>query len=315
MSNFKKTIFFTNDVETTSLVNHCLSDETGEKVLTEGLPALIEIYHKYNVKSTFFITGYIAQKFPEIVKLIYNNGHEVACHGFSHKSDEAFDVLSYKQQVAHLIQAKSILEDISGEEVISFRAPALRVNEFTPKALIETGFKIDSSIASQRGDMFLSFGALKKLKWITAPRTSYFTKEDDLSKRGNSPLLEVPIPSYIIPYIGTFMRMYPELTKLIRYFAKTEAKYFGKCPVFLIHPNELITEVKDETKFKRRAKNIVSYYLGDKLRYKLKLKNLGSPAISLFEDQVSYFARRNFNMITLRDHYLNITGGKNETNG
>ncbi len=315
MLNSKKTIFFTNDVETTSLVNHCLSDEAGEKVLTEGLPALIEIYYKYNVKSTFFITGYIAQKFPEIVKLIHNNGHEVACHGYSHKSDQAFDVLSYDQQVAHLSKAKSILEDISGGEVISFRAPALRVNEFTPKALIETGFKIDSSIASQRGDMFLSFGSLKKLRWITAPRKSYFTKEDDLSKRGNSPLLEIPIPSYIIPYIGTFMRISPQLTSIIRFIAKSEAILFDKMPVFLIHPNEIITEIKDESKFTRRANNIVSYYLGDKLRHKLKLKNLGSPAIALFEDQVSYFSQRNFRMITLKEHYMNVIGGKNETNG
>ncbi len=52
------------------LLNHCLSDKTGEKVLKEGMPLLLELYSKYQIKATFFFTGYIAQKFPEIVKMI-----------------------------------------------------------------------------------------------------------------------------------------------------------------------------------------------------------------------------------------------------
>lgn len=308
-------MFFTNDVETTSLVNHCLDDSTGEKVFSDGIPALLDIYEKYSVKSTFFITGYIAQKFPEIVRLINNNGHEVACHGYSHKSDEAFDVLNYEQQVSHLRKAKDILEDLSGAEVISFRAPALRVNQETPRALIETGFKIDSSIAPQRGDMFLSFGSIKKLKWVFAPRNSYFTKDDDLSRRGNSSLLEIPIPSYIIPYIGTFMRISPLLTKMIRAISYSETKMTNVKPMFLVHPNELITEELDKNKFVRRTNNPIKYYIGDKLRHKLKLKNLGLPAVSLFEEQVKYFADKNFKMITLKEHYMNVIGEKNETDG
>lgn len=299
-------MFFTNDVETTSLVNHCLSDETGLKVLKEGIPALLDVYKKYGVKSTFFITGYIAHKFPEIVRLIDNNGHEVACHGYSHKSEEAFDVLTYDQQVVHLRKAKEILEDISGTEVISFRAPALRVNQDTPRALIETGFKIDSSIASQRGDMLLSFGSMKKLKWLVAPRDCYFTKENDLSKKGDSPIFEVPIISYIIPYIGTFMRISPVLTKMVRAMAYNEAKLFNNKPVFLIHPNELITEELDKTKFVRRTKNPIKYFLGDKLRHKIKLKNLGKPAIGVFEEQVSFFHKKNFEMITLKEYYNRV---------
>ena len=166
-SNDKKSklVFFTNDVETTSLKNHCLSDRTGEKVLKEGMPILLEIYNKCNISSTFFFTGHIAEKFPEIVKMVLLEGHEIGCHGYTHFANSAFDVLNLDEQVQHLKKAKTILENISGQEVISFRAPALRVNEFTVKALELTGFKIDSSVAPQRGDMFFSFGSLKKLNW------------------------------------------------------------------------------------------------------------------------------------------------------
>ena len=143
----------TNDVETTSILNHRLSDKTGEFVLKEGMPRLLELYGKYNIKATFFFTGYIAKLYPEVVKMVQPFGHEIGSHGLSHKVENAFYVLSLREQIEHLKQSKAILEDISGEEVISFRAPAARVNNNIVIALEEAGFKIDSSISSQRLDM------------------------------------------------------------------------------------------------------------------------------------------------------------------
>ena len=302
----EKFFFFTNDVETTSIRNHCLCDKTGEQVLKDGMPILLDLYNKYNVKSTFFFTGYIAEKFPEIVKMISPYGHEVGCHGYTHFADSAFDVLNLDEQIRHLKKAKTILEDISGQEVISFRAPALRVNEFTVKVLELTGFKIDSSVAPQRGDMFFSFGSLKKLNWITAPRKCYNTDKNNLCRKGTSRIFEIPINSYIFPYIGTFMRISPAITRILRSFANLETKLSDHIPVFVIHPNEFIEEELDVTKFTKRTKNIISYLLADKLRYKLKLRNLGFNAISLFEDQIKYFSNRNYNFITLKEFYNNM---------
>jgi peptidoglycan-N-acetylglucosamine deacetylase len=192
----KKYCLITNDVETTSLWNHRLSDKTGETVWKEGMPLLLDIYNKYDVKATFYFNGDIVRLYPEVVNMIIPYGHEVASHGWVHESDQAFDVLHYEAQVKHLKQSKEQLEDISQQRVISFRAPALRVNEYTPQALADTGFLTDSSVASQRIDMFLSFGAGKKLKWLTAPRTSYFTSPNDLSRPGNSPIFEIPVNSF-----------------------------------------------------------------------------------------------------------------------
>ena len=160
-----KYCLLTNDVETTSIVNNKLSDKTGERVLKEGMPVLLALYAKYNVKSTFFFTGYIAKKFPDVVRMITPYGHEVACHGLTHEVDCAFDLLQLHEQISHLKEAKNILEYISGTEVVSFRAPALRVNEYTVEALENTGFMIDSSVSSQRFDMFFSYGSLKKLNF------------------------------------------------------------------------------------------------------------------------------------------------------
>ena len=95
-------------------------------------------------------------------------GHEVGSHGMSHKKKDGFDLMNIKKQILHLKESKNILEDISGQQVISFRAPALRVSKNTVLALEEAEYKFDSSVASQRFDMFMSFGGMKKLNWITA---------------------------------------------------------------------------------------------------------------------------------------------------
>jgi len=298
-----KYCFFTNDVETTSLWNHKLSDKTGEVVLKEGMPRLLELYEKYQIKSTFYFTGYIAKKFPDIVKMILPFGHEVACHGLTHNSEKAFDILSYNDQVIHLRTSKEILENICNYKIISFRAPALRVNENTPKALEKAGFLTDSSISPQRMDMFLSFGSLKKLNWLTAPRHPYFTKPNDLSKKGNGSILEIPVSALLLPYNGTMMRLSPMLTKITRSFLNIETNFTSHPISFLIHPNELIDEEIEIEKIERRSKNYVSYLLGDKLRYKLKLKNLGEKAVPLLEDQLKYLKSKNFSFLTVKEYY------------
>lgn len=295
--------FISNDVETTSLWNHTLSDITGRKVWKEGMPVLLDLYQKYSIKSTFFFTGHIARLYPDIVRMILPYGHEVGCHGLVHHPDKAFDVLSLEEQVDHLQESKKILEDISGKEVISFRAPAIRVNGNTPKALSETGFKIDSSIASQRLDFIFSFGAKHKLNWLFSPRKPYYASFKNLARKGDSEIMEFPVNSFLLPYVGTFMRISPGFTGLIRCILNGENK-LRKTPVsFIIHPNELIDEEITEKKIQRRSQNYITYLLADKIRYKLKLRNLGNKAIPLLEKQLIYFSKRKYTSITFRDYY------------
>lgn len=303
MNNTTKHCLITNDVETTSILNHRLDDKTGELVLKQGMPRLLELYQEYNVKATFFFTGHIAKLYPEIVKMVIPYGHEVGSHGLSHKVEDAFDVLPFDKQIEHLKKSKAILEDICGEEVISFRAPAARVNQNTVRALIETGFKIDSSVASQRIDMFMSFGALKKLNWLTAPRLPYFTNSGNIFKKGDSKLLEIPISAMCFPYIGTFMRIAPGLNRLTRSLLHIETKLNNRPFVFLTHPNEFIDEERDAGEIGRRTSNYFSYLLGDVLRHKLKVKNLGHIAIPIFERELKFFQDKKYKFSTCKKYF------------
>lgn len=293
----------TNDVETTSILNHKLRDKTGEYVLNQGMPRLLDLYDKYGVKATFFYTGHIAKLYPDVVRKAYERGHEVGSHGLTHEVDKAFDVLSPKEQLSHLIQSKQILEDIIGDEVISFRAPAARVDKGFPEILHEAGFKVDSSVSSQRLDMMFSFGALKKLHWLTAPRKAYFAQADNIFKKGDSDILEAPISAYGFPYIGTFMRIAPAVNRMTRNVLYWETLCNGRQFVFLTHPNEFIDEDQETTEIERRGSNYISYLLGDVIRHKLKVKNLGEKALPIYERELAFFKDKGFEFVTCKELY------------
>jgi peptidoglycan/xylan/chitin deacetylase (PgdA/CDA1 family) len=301
MGELKGIACMTNDVETTSIVNGGLRDDTGLIVWKEGLPMLLDLYDKYGVKATFFYIANFAKQHPDIIKIVQKRGHEIACHGLTHQHDKAFDVMPFDEQLDHLRTAKKIIEDIAGEEVISFRAPALRVNFDTPKALIEAGFKYDSSVAPQRMDMFMSLGSKNKLQWFSAPRTPYVTSAGNLARKGKSPIIEVPVSSFVVPYIGTFMRISPTINAMTRRLLYLETKNTNKTINFLIHPNEVITEENLNLKTQRRASSYIGYLLSDVLRRRLKQKNLGIDALNLFEKEIKYWSAKGYDFKRIKD--------------
>lgn len=300
----EKFCLITNDVETTSILNHRLDDGVADYLLKEGMPRLLDLYEKHGVKATFFFTGHIASICPQLVKMAFEKGHEVGSHGLTHEVSLAIDTLSFEEQVRHLKESKKILEDIIGQEVVSFRSPAARVNKTFPLAMKEAGFLIDSSVSSQRMDMFMSFGVKNKMNWLVAPRHAYFVNQNNIFQKGDSEILEVPISAMVFPYIGTFMRIAPAFNRLTRNVLYLESKCNGRQFVFLTHPNEFIDEVPDgDGKIARRSKNFIGYLLGDVLRHKLKVKNLGEEALPIFERELSFFEDKSFEFVTCKDLY------------
>jgi len=298
----KRYFLATNDVELTSIQYNKQRIKSGEYVLNVGLPRLLELYERLNVKSTFFVTGDIAEAYPAIPRLIVDYGHELGSHSFSHEDCYALDQLSLSQQMEQLTKSKMRLEDISGKAVVSFRAPALRVNEFTAVALHKSGYQIDSSISPQRADMFFSFGALKKINRLWAARYPGFVQKNNLAKRGDFPIFEIPIAAIAIPYIGTTMRIMPDFIKLIRTVLAKESALVGNPVTFLIHPNECVVENDDDSRA-RRSDNIFMYLVAEQLRGKLKTKNLGISATRLFEEHLMYFMNRGFTFTTCNDYF------------
>ena len=107
---------------------------------------LLEMLACRDVRSTFFILGWIAEQHPRLVREIADAGHEIACHSYHH---QLISSQSRNEFRADVRRAKFLLEDISGQEVIGYRAPTYSITEKTLWALdvlVEEGFRYDSSI-------------------------------------------------------------------------------------------------------------------------------------------------------------------------
>ena len=271
----------TCDVEEHSIEKNTLDDGVIDLVHNQGIPRLIALFGKHNIKATFFFTGYYAEKSPESLQHVKDQGHEVGCHSFSHSPALALDRLNFLEQYKEIIKAKKTIEKIVGP-IESFRAPALRINKYTFEALIIAGFKYDSSLCPRRFDGPLSSGFLDKLRWLSAREGVHEITSNLLP---NKSLLEVPISANILPYIGTLSRISPELVDILRPIVFKRSKRFSLPVVFDTHPNECI-DIKEKPITTRRSKNWFRYLFSDIIRHKLKLKNLGENAIILLEKEI-----------------------------
>ena len=115
---------------------------------------LLAIFEQFDVRGTFFVLGWVAEQYPQLVRDIAACGHEIACHGFSHR-------LVYEQSPEEFYQetlrAKNLLQEITGSAVLGYRAASysiVRKSLWALDILAELGFVYDSSIFPVRHDRY-----------------------------------------------------------------------------------------------------------------------------------------------------------------
>jgi len=107
---------------------------------------VLDLFSRSGAKGTFFILGWIAERYPQIVKEIDRRGHEIGCHSYHHKLVYEMSIEDFKEDTA---KAKAILENVIGKEVCGYRAPSYSITKksfWAMEVLRETGFLFDSSI-------------------------------------------------------------------------------------------------------------------------------------------------------------------------
>ncbi len=106
------------------------------------------------VKATFFTLGWVAERYPQLVRRIAADGHEVASHGYGHERASA---LPREAFLADIRLAKAVLEDITGEAVSGYRAPSFsigRANLWAHDCLAEAGYRYSSSVYPVQHDHY-----------------------------------------------------------------------------------------------------------------------------------------------------------------
>lgn len=115
---------------------------------------LLGIFDEAGVRSTFFVLGWVAERYPQLVRRIASAGHEIASHGYEHRLIYDQTPAAFRSDVR---RAKQLLEDAGGRQVLGYRAPSYSV---TPKSLwaldilLEEGYRYDSSIFPIRHDRY-----------------------------------------------------------------------------------------------------------------------------------------------------------------
>lgn len=99
------------------------SNETNLETLVDNL---IDICSEYNVKSTCFVLGSVAENKPQIVRKLFRAGHEIASHGYGHKLVYSMSAIDFKEDLS---KSCNILQSITGENVYGYRAPSWSVKK------------------------------------------------------------------------------------------------------------------------------------------------------------------------------------------
>lgn len=115
---------------------------------------LLELFDGTGARATFFTLGWVAQRYPGLVREIVAAGHELASHGYGHLRASEQTRSDFRDDI---VRAKALLEDIAGRPVAGYRAPSFSIGETNPWAfevLLEAGYRYSSSVYPVRHDHY-----------------------------------------------------------------------------------------------------------------------------------------------------------------
>ena len=197
-----------------------------EHRVVNNVERILALLDEHQVKATFFVLGWVAERYPELVKSIINNGHELASHGYGHQRVTQLTRDEFRDD---LLRAKGILEDISGTAIQGYRAPSYSIgksNIWALDVLAQTGHVYSSSIYPIQHDLY---------GFPQAPRFTF--------KESNTGMIEIPISTLKIMNRlfpaggGGFFRFYPY--SITRWAINHVNKLDKQPTIFYFHPWEI----------------------------------------------------------------------------
>ena len=190
---------------------------------------LLELFDTKNIKATFFVLGWVAERYPDIVKKIVAQGHELASHGYSHQlvysqSPEVFREETYK--------SKQILEEQGQQAVVGYRAASYSITAKSLWALdilADLGFTWDSSIFPIKHDRYGMPGSPERPYKIITSSGAEITE---------FPLTTAKIGRLSVPAAGGgYFRQYPYF--LSKFLFNRASLNQTRPQIFYLHPWEI----------------------------------------------------------------------------
>ena len=189
--------------------------------------AVMALFDEAGVKATFFTLGWVAERYPALIRRIVDAGHEIASHGYGHERVFTF---TPEQFAADIERTRKLLEDASGQKVTGYRAPSFSIDQRTPWAhevLAEQDYAYSSSVAPVKHDHY---------GWADAPRFAFHPV-------AGSDFLEIPVttaqlgPKRLAAGGGGFFRLLPYAFS--RWAIRQVNDDFQRPAVIYFHPWEI----------------------------------------------------------------------------
>lgn len=199
-----------------------------EKRVIPNTKRLLEIFRHYNVKATFFVLGCVAEENKQLIREIYEEGHEISSHGYSHNVLMEMNPDMLRDE---LRKSKNIIREVTGQDPKGFRAPSFSITPQTKWAfdiLAEEDFLYDSSIfLAVRGE-----GGYPGM-----PVQPFEVKTSSGKSIKEFPVCAGKLFGFNIPFSGGgYLRLLPYAA--IRHFFRTKNKQ-GVPVVSYIHPRDI----------------------------------------------------------------------------
>ncbi len=158
------------------LVRPVLAPDRQEPQIAESAGALLDLLRARHVKATFFVVGEVARNNPDLIRTIADEGHELACHGMSHRTLWQMTPEELRSDLAEFAQLMG--KAVPGVEIVGYRAPTFSLDNSTRWALtvlLEMGYHYDSSIFPLKTPLYGVAGG---------PLEPYYPSLDDVATAG-----------------------------------------------------------------------------------------------------------------------------------
>jgi polysaccharide deacetylase family protein (PEP-CTERM system associated) len=188
---------------------------------------ILDLLQSRGIQATFFTLGWIAERYPAMVRRIVAGGHELASHGYGHLRASDQSEAEFRDDI---VRSKALLEDIGGQAVLGYRAPSFSIgtaNLWALDLLLESGYRYSSSIYPIQHDHY---------GMPDAPRFAFYP-------RGADGLLEVPVTTVRFMQRnlpaggGGYFRFFPYAVS--RWLLKQVNRRDGQPGIFYFHPWEI----------------------------------------------------------------------------
>ncbi len=195
---------------------------------------ILALFDAHGVRATFFMLGWLAERYPQLVRRIVEGGHELASHGYAHVRVTQQQLGEFRGDV---LRTKKLLEDISGSPVRGYRAASYSIgasNLWALDVLREAGYDYSSSIYPIHHDLY---------GWPAAPRFAFYYRETGL--------LEIPVTTVVFFNKkfpcggGGYFRLFPYA--MSRWALRRVNRHDREPCVFYFHPWEIDTDQPRQT--------------------------------------------------------------------